>query len=202
MQVEEKIKKELIETAKQAFKIKLTLEEIILNFPPSIELGDFCFSCFQIAQKISKNPNEVAKTIADNFNLDCIEKVQAMGPYINFKIKNEILFKEVIVDININGIKEKAGKKEKIMIEYLSPNTNKPLHLGHLRNGALGLAMGKILKSNGNKVVMANLVNDRGVHICKSMLAWLKWGQGETPETAKMKGDHFVGKWYVRYATE
>ncbi|MCG2690098.1 arginine--tRNA ligase, partial [Candidatus Parcubacteria bacterium] len=202
LQVEEKIKKELTETIKQAFKTELSLEDIVLKFPPKVELGDFCFETFEIATRIGGTAQETAKILSQNLELNILDKVEAMGPYVNFKVKNEILFKEVLADIEANGIKEKAGKKEKIMIEYLSPNTNKPLHLGHLRNGALGLALGEILKANGNKVVLANLVNDRGVHICKSMLSWLKWGQGETPETAKMKGDHFVGKWYIKYALE
>jgi arginyl-tRNA synthetase len=89
-----------------------------------------------------------------------------------------------------------------VMVEYLSPNTNKPLHLGHMRNGSLGMALSNILKASNFEVIRANLVNDRGVHICKSMLAWLRWGGEETPESTGLKGDHFVGKWYVRYAIE
>lgn len=88
------------------------------------------------------------------------------------------------------------------MVEYLSPNTNKPLHLGHVRNGALGMAVARLYDAAGCRTIKANLVNDRGVHICKSMLAWQNWGDGATPETAGMKGDHFVGHWYVRFAKE
>ncbi len=202
LQVEEKIKKELIKTVAKNFKIKLILEEIVLSFPPNIELGDFCFATFEMAKRTGKTAQETAKIIAQGIELDILDKVEAMGPYINFKVKNEVLFKDVLEEMAEKGLAEKAKQKETIMIEYLSPNTNKPLHLGHLRNGALGMALGNILKATGNKVIMANLINDRGVHISKSMLAWLKWAQGETPETATMKGDHFVGKWYVRYALE
>ena len=85
------------------------------------------------------------------------------------------------------------------MVEYLSPNTNKPLHLGHLRNGTLGMAVSNILETLGNEVVKANLINDRGIHICKSMLAWKLFADGETPESTGIKGDHFVGKYYVKY---
>jgi arginyl-tRNA synthetase len=88
------------------------------------------------------------------------------------------------------------------MVEYLSPNTNKPLHLGHLRNGALGMAVANLLTAAGHYVIKANLINNRGVHICKSMLAWQRWGNGATPESEGIKGDHFVGKWYVKYAQE
>ena len=86
-----------------------------------------------------------------------------------------------------------------VMIEYSSPNTNKPLHLGHIRNNLLGFSLSEILKANGNKVVKTNIVNDRGIHICKSMYAWQKWGNGETPENTGIKGDHLVGKFYVEF---
>ena len=85
------------------------------------------------------------------------------------------------------------------MIEYSSPNTNKPLHLGHVRNNLLGWSLAQIMEANGNKVVKTNIVNDRGIHICKSMLAWLKWGNGETPESSGKKGDHLVGDYYVKF---
>src|SRR5438132_12068866 len=85
------------------------------------------------------------------------------------------------------------------MVEYSSPNTNKPLHLGHIRNNLLGYSVAELLKAAGNKVIKTNLVNDRGIHICKSMLAWKKFGNGETPESSEMKGDHLVGKYYVEF---
>ena len=85
------------------------------------------------------------------------------------------------------------------MVEYSSPNTNKPLHLGHVRNNLLGYSLSEILKANGLKVVKTNIVNDRGIHICKSMLAWLKWGEGATPESAGKKGDHLIGDFYVLF---
>src|SRR5690606_15302779 len=90
-----------------------------------------------------------------------------------------------------------ADKGKKIMVEYSSPNTNKPLHLGHIRNNLLGYSVAEILKANGYEVIKANLVNDRGIHICKSMLAWQRWADGETPESSGLKGDHLVGKYYV-----
>ena len=88
------------------------------------------------------------------------------------------------------------------MVEFLSPNTNKPLHLGHIRNGVLGVSIANILEHAGNVVVRANLINDRGVHICKSMLAWKRFAEGATPDSVREKGDHFVGRWYVRFAEE
>ena len=95
------------------------------------------------------------------------------------------------------GITHPAEEAPLVMIEYSSPNTNKPLHLGHVRNNLLGYSLSEILKANGNRVIKTNIVNDRGIHICKSMLAWQKWGEGVTPESSGKKGDHLVGDFYV-----
>ena len=97
------------------------------------------------------------------------------------------------------GMKKADGNSPLVMIEYSSPNTNKPLHLGHVRNNLLGWSLARIMEANGNRVVKTNIVNDRGIHICKSMLAWLKWGNGETPETSGKKGDHLIGDYYVAF---
>jgi len=92
--------------------------------------------------------------------------------------------------------------RKTILVEYSSPNTNKPLHLGHIRNNLLGYSLYRILSTCGHRVIKTNIVNDRGIHICKSMLAWIKFGNGETPETSGMKGDHLVGKYYVLFEKE
>ena len=97
------------------------------------------------------------------------------------------------------GEKPVTGASPLVMIEYSSPNTNKPLHLGHVRNNLLGWSLAQIMEANGNRVVKTNIVNDRGIHICKSMLAWLKYGNGETPETSGKKGDHLIGDYYVAF---
>ena len=97
------------------------------------------------------------------------------------------------------GMKKATEDSPLVMIEYSSPNTNKPLHLGHVRNNLLGWSLAQIMEANGNKVVKTNIVNDRGIHICKSMLAWLKWGNGETPESSGKKGDHLIGDYYVAF---
>ena len=201
--------KELIEE-----ELKKVIEEIFgekpdsfnLTSPPDVGLGDFTVSCFHFVKKFKENPANIAKKIAAGITtLNIIKNVSASGPYLNIKIKNSVLFRLTCINIIKNGDnygKIDEGNGKKVMIEYLSPNTNKPLHLGHVRNGSLGMAISNILKSAGNNVIRANLLNDRGAHICKSMLAWQKWGNGQTPETENIKGDHFVGKWYVRYAKE
>lgn len=148
---------------------------------------------------------KIAKSVSNITPDDVIEKVSVVGPYVNFKVRSsvyfEAIFSEAITrdDLFGNSI---IGSGKRVMVEYLSPNTNKPLHLGHLRNGSLGMSISRMLSFHGYDVVKSNLVNDRGVHICKSMLAWQRWGNGETPKSAGLKGDHFVGKWYVRYSQE
>lgn len=197
--------KSVVESAKKNFDIDIA-GDLRLEYPPNIELGDFAVNCFGLSKILKKSPAEIAQEIASAIMQDdIIERAQATGPYINIKIKNNILFGAICGEA-INK-KDSFGspeikENERVMVEYLSPNTNKPLHLGHLRNGSLGTAMSRLLLFFGNDVIKANLVNDRGVHICKSMLAWLKWGNGETPESTGEKGDHFVGRWYVRYAIE
>ena len=156
-------------------------------------------------QGIREAIEKIAKFISTIPSDEIIEKVSIVGPYVNFKVRDSIyfgsIFSEVIEKGDLFG-NSSIGLGQKVMVEYLSPNTNKPLHLGHLRNGSLGMSISNILAFSGYDVVKSNLVNDRGVHICKSMLAWQRWGQGETPQTAGLKGDHFVGKWYVRYSQE
>ncbi len=204
IELKNQIKNSLSQTIEKKFNLEV--KSLPLIFPPGPKFGDLAFECFALAKQLGKSPAEIASSLAENFPKNpLIEKVAAMGPYVNFTINRQILFSSVIEEIAAQKgafgySQNKQGQK--IMVEYLSPNTNKPLHLGHLRNGALGMAVANILTAAGNEVIKANLVNDRGVHICKSMLAWQKLGQGATPQTADEKGDHFVGKWYVKYAIE
>ncbi len=178
-------------------------EQIELGFPPNTDLGHFAVGCFDLAKQVRKSPAEIAGRIVDNLDPDeVIEQASAAGPYINLKIKPDRLFGDLcrqIVDLDTGYGSSDMGRDKRAMVEYLAPNTNKPLHLGHLRNGALGMAVSNMFAATGHQ---ANLVNDRGVHICKSMLAWQRWGNETTPESQNEKGDHFVGKYYVRYARE
>lgn len=203
--VKKYVVRSIVESVKSNFNIDFAAD-LRLEYPPNIELGDFAVSGFELSKILKKSPPEIAQKIATAITADdIIEKAQATGPYINIKIKNNILFGAVCSEaINKNDSfgSPETKEGEKVMVEYLSPNTNKPLHLGHLRNGSLGMAISRLFVFFGNDVIKANLVNDRGVHICKSMLAWLRWGNGETPESTGEKGDHFVGRWYVRYAIE
>jgi len=177
-----------------------------IGFPPSTDLGHFAVGCFPLAKQFRKSPAEIAKKLAENMAADdVLQKAIATGPYLNLTVSPAVLFGDICSEIisadNSYG-ESSAGRGKRVMVEYLSPNTNKPLHLGHLRNGALGMSVARLYESTGHRVVKANLINDRGVHICKSMLAWQRWGDGSTPQSAGKKGDHFVGDWYVRFARE
>ena len=202
------IKTEILTTVKAACQEQFGQqpEVLKLGYPPQVELGDFTVECFPLAKQFRQNPAQIAQAIATEIEPSgSIQSVEAVGPYLNVKIHNHALFSGVCNELVGQGAclgNTNIGQGQRVMVEYLSPNTNKPLHLGHIRNGVLGMGVSKLLEATGHEVIKANLVNDRGVHICKSMLAWQKWGDGGTPETTGTKGDHFVGNWYVRYAQE
>jgi len=181
-------------------------EKLDVGFPPNAEMGHFAVGCFPLAKQFRKSPAEIAANVVDHLRPDdVIVEFSAAGPYINLKIAGNVLFGDVCRHIirqdSAYGSSD-MDRSPRAMVEYLAPNTNKPLHLGHLRNGALGMAVANMYHATGHWVVKANLVNDRGVHICKSMLAWQRWGNGTTPQSEGIKGDHFVGRYYVRYASE
>ncbi len=194
----------IADACQKAFGQKI--EELEIGFPPDLQLGNFAVGCFPLSKKLRKSPAEIAKTLASAISADkLIESATAAGPYINFKLANRVFFSGSIDAILAAGDRYgdvPMGRNQRVMVEYLSPNTNKPLHLGHLRNAALGISVSRLLEATGHWLVKSILINDRGVHICKSMLAWERFGKGATPESEGMKGDHFVGKWYVRYAIE
>ena len=203
----DQIKENLVDLFKKA------LPDLPKNFifelepPPQPEMGDLCFSCFEIAKSLNQSPDQIASDLAKLFGtkiplIDLVDKIESKGPYLNIFLEKSIWFKTVCQQILKQKEKfgyTKAGKNKKILIEYSAPNTNKPQHIGHLRNNFLGWTMASLFSTTGVKVIKANLVNDRGVHICKSMLAYQKWGQGKTPESEKIKGDHFVGRYYVLF---
>jgi arginyl-tRNA synthetase len=181
-------------------------EGLDIGFPPDLQLGHLAVGCFPLSKPLRRSPAEIAKTLAAAISADeVIESADAAGPYINFRLAGRVFFGGVIEAILAAGDRYgnvPLGQGRRVMVEYLSPNTNKPLHLGHLRNAALGISVSRMLAATDHRLVKSILVNDRGVHICKSMLAWERFGNGATPESEGVKGDHFVGRWYVRYAIE
>lgn len=196
--LEQAIISTLNEKFNQEFQIKL-------DVPERPEHGDFTLPCFIFSKILKKAPVMIAveiKKALDDKKIDYIEEIVTIGAYLNFKLKKGFYFSKVINEIfNLN---EKYGENildqdKTIMIEFSSPNTNKPLHLGHIRNNILGDSISKIYDFSGYNVIKTNLLNDRGIHICKSIVAWQKFGNNETPESTGMKGDHFVGKYYVTF---
>ena len=176
-----------------------------LENPKDSKLGDFAFPCFKLAAELKKNPAEIAKELQQKIVLPkSFEKTEAAGPYLNFFLKKQNLAEQTLKMIFKQ--KERFGQSKvsakKILVEYSAPNTNKPLHLGHMRNDSIGMAVCNSLETTGNRVIKANLFNDRGIHICKSMVAYKKFGKNSSPEKARIKSDHFVGNYYVMFAKE
>lgn len=165
--------------------------------------GNLTLVVFPFLKISHKKPDETAREIGEYIKQNCeaIADFNAVGGFLNLVIDKKAWL-ALLNEMNLN---EKFGEKPVteasplVMIEYSSPNTNKPLHLGHVRNNLLGWSLAQIMEANGNRVVKTNIVNDRGIHICKSMLAWQKFGNGETPETSGKKGDHLIGDYYVAF---
>ena len=203
MNIETIINETIIAAIKELYGQDVAAESIQLQKTRKEFEGDFTLVVFPFLKMSKKRPEETAQEIG--------EKIAAMQPlvsgfnvikgFLNLSIATTYWI-DLLHSIEKNdmwGITKADEKSPLIMVEYSSPNTNKPLHLGHIRNNLLGYALSNILAANGNKVVKTNIVNDRGIHICKSMLAWQKWGNGETPASAGKKGDHLIGDYYVAF---
>ena len=165
--------------------------------------GHLTLVVFPFLKLSKKKPEQTAQEIGEYLvaNQPAVASFNVIKGFLNLTIASSEWI-EMLADINRQsqyGFRKATEQSPLVMIEYSSPNTNKPLHLGHVRNNLLGASLANIMQANGNKVVKTNIVNDRGIHICKSMLAWLKWGNGETPETAGKKGDHLIGDYYVAF---
>ena len=184
---------------------QFTIDEIedLIEIPPASINYNYAFPVFRLAKFEKKDPKLIAQELVERFQIPSfIQKIEAKGPYLNFQVKNKLVLE------NIFELKETYGKIQeirkdkkfnpvKVVIEYPSPNTNKPLHLGHVRNMLLGNSVYNLFKYLGHTIYQVNLNNDRGIHICKSMLAYQKWGQNEEPNK---KSDHFVGDYYIKYS--
>ncbi len=165
--------------------------------------GDLTVVVFPILRISRKSPEATATEIGEWLvaNVKAIEKFNVVKGFLNLTVSPKYwlgLLHDIAADPKF-GFRDSDEQSDLVMVEYSSPNTNKPLHLGHVRNNLLGYSLSQILKANGHKVVKTNIVNDRGIHICKSMLAWKKWGDGATPESTGKKGDHLIGDFYVAF---
>lgn len=173
---------------------------------PNRELGDLALPCFSLAKPLHKPPAQIAQAVAQHLQPDdLIASAAAAGPYVNAVLHRgaaTALIARAMLAAGADYGRVPAARSERVMVEYSSPNTNKPQHLGHVRNNTIGMALSNLLTARGHVVIRCNLVNDRGIHICKSMLAYQRFGNGETPATTGEKGDHFVGRYYVRFQQE
>ena len=176
--------------------------EVKLEIPPDPKMGDYAFPCFTLAKLLKKNPVEIAKEIKIKVKPNkYISEIKALGPYVNFFVNKSILSENVLSKVFEQKDKYGSDKKKDytVMIESPGPNTNKPLHLGHVRNMLLGNSLINIFKFLGYNTIRVDILNNRGVHISKSMLAYDKFGKGKKPDK---KSDHFVGEYYVKYSKE
>src|SRR5215470_1883027 len=168
--------------------------------------GNLTLIVFPLLKISQKNIEQTATEIGDYLirNQSIITEYNAIKGFLNLTISSTywITALNIIHRTENYGMRKITDGSPLIMIEYSSPNTNKPLHLGHIRNNLLGYSISEILKATGNRVIKTSIVNDRGIHICKSMLAWEKWGNGETPDSSGKKGDHLVGDYYVKFNQE
>lgn len=189
---------------KQAVKSIFDAELESVEFQPTRKdfEGDVTIVVFSMLRVVKGNPVEIGTKIGEYLqeNVDEISKFNVVKGFLNLVVANNFYleFFNAILGEEHFGY-QKPNSKDAIMVEYSSPNTNKPLHLGHIRNNLLGYSVAEILKAAGHKVYKTQIINDRGIHICKSMLAWQKFGDGETPEKLGLKGDHLVGKYYVAF---
>ena len=203
MNIEENISKAVVGAVKSLYGIEVAENGIQLQKTKSDFEGDITLVVFTFTKTARKQPevigNEIGQWLTEN--TDIVDKYNVIKGFLNLSISkdNWISTLNNIYNDKKYGTKEETPESPLMMIEYSSPNTNKPLHLGHVRNNLLGYSISQIQKANGWKVVKTNIVNDRGIHICKSMLAWLKYGNGETPASTGMKGDHLIGKYYVEF---
>ncbi|GAB6090349.1 arginine--tRNA ligase [Spirochaeta dissipatitropha] len=180
--------------------------QIIPSTPPNSEMGDLAFPVFPLAKIMRMGPPQIAALVADELmsaSNEFLESAVSAGPYVNVRFKRSVYIQQL--SAAVTDQKDAYGssdyfKNRKIMVEFSCPNTNKPLHLGHLRNNALGASVARLCAAAGADVERVNLINDRGVHICKSMLAYSKFGEGKTPESENKKPDHFVGDYYVKFS--
>jgi len=203
MKIEEQIQSSALAAVKELYGQEVPAQMIQLQKTrPDFE-GNLTLVTFPLLKTSRKKPEDTGTDIGEYLVKNCpaISAYNVVKGFLNLVIAPEA-WVGLLNDINADahyGEKKATDESPLVMIEYSSPNTNKPLHLGHVRNNLLGWSLAQIMEANGNKVVKTNIVNDRGIHICKSMLAWQKWGNGETPETSGKKGDHLIGDYYVAF---
>lgn len=199
--MEDILKEKTAQAVEKLYGQKILPEEVLVNIPPKEFPYDFTIVVFPFAKMAKKSPDQTAIDIAEVLRADLAEldHLEQVKGFLNIRLKDSYWINFIQKKISDPSFGQLPRTGKKVMIEYCGPNTNKPLHLGILRNIFIGFSMSQILKAAGNEVVKVNIYNDRGVHICKSMLAYQKYGAHETPESSGVKGDHLVGEYYVRF---
>ena len=203
MKIEDKLTESILNGIKTLYNQEVPAKMVQLQKTKKEFEGHLTLVVFPFLKMSKKGPEQTAQEIGEYLkqNEPAIANYNVIKGFLNLTIASDVwieLLNRIHTD-NQWGIQKADDNAPLVMIEYSSPNTNKPLHLGHVRNNLLGSALANIMAANGNKVVKTNIVNDRGIHICKSMLAWLKYGNGETPESSGKKGDHLIGDYYVAF---
>lgn len=203
MNIEKEIGSAVIKAVRELYGQDVNQSSVQLQKTKATFEGNLTLVVFPFLKISHKKPEDTAREIGEALQRDCpaVAAFNVVKGFLNLVVATEAwvgLLNDIHADADYG--KRPVGPESKlVMVEYSSPNTNKPLHLGHVRNNLLGWSLARIMEANGNCVVKTNIVNDRGIHICKSMLAWLKWGNGETPESTGKKGDHLIGDYYVAF---
>ncbi|MBR1621909.1 MAG: arginine--tRNA ligase [Prevotella sp.] len=203
MNIENQITSAAVKAVKELYGQEVSEKMISVQKTRSDFEGNLTIVVFPLLKMSRKKPEDTAQEIGEYLKNNCeaVADYNVVKGFLNIVV-SPAAWISLLNDIEADdrfGMKQAKEDSPLVMIEYSSPNTNKPLHLGHVRNNLLGWSLAQIMEANGNRVVKTNIVNDRGIHICKSMLAWLKWGNGETPETSGKKGDHLIGDYYVAF---
>ena len=203
MNIEKVITEATIKAVKELYGQDVPEKMVQLQKTKDTFEGNLTLVVFPFLKISHKKPEDTAQQIGEVLQRDCeaVARFNVVKGFLNLVVAPQA-WVSLLNDINADakfGEKQATADSPLVMVEYSSPNTNKPLHLGHVRNNLLGWSLSKIMEANGNKVIKTNIVNDRGIHIMKSMLAWIKWGNGVTPETAHKKGDHLIGDFYVLF---
>jgi arginyl-tRNA synthetase len=206
MSIELKIRDQIVEAIEKCYQQQVDPSLVQLQNTRKEFEGDITLVVFPFVRISKKSPELTANEIGEYLQHHVVEvdKFNVVKGFLNLVISSNYWISVLNSASSLEnfGITEPTNSSKLVMVEYSSPNTNKPLHLGHIRNNLLGFSLCEILKANGNKVVKTNIVNDRGIHICKSMYAWKMWGNGQTPESTGIKGDHLVGNFYVKFNQE
>lgn len=205
MSVVHKIKESAVKAIFDLYSLEIQTNEILVNVTKPEFEGDYTIVLFTFIKQLKKSPEVLANEIGSYLitqPYSIFTSFSLIKGFLNLTISDSYWIDYLHSNYNNKNFGYSFNNSKNVMVEYSSPNTNKPLHLGHLRNNFLGWSIAEILKATGNKITKTCIVNDRGIHICKSMIAWQMFGNGETPESTQTKGDHFVGKFYVKFNDE